>query len=158
MTSSPASIVSNRRGSVMVEFIIAFMPIFTLFLSVCELANLYASKLVVAHAAYRTARAGAVVFPDDPANYSGTATKLDDVKAAGRLVLRAKGSIVASEIEIPGGTEYAPGQPVLARVSATHRCVFPVADRLVCGFKGGTRILTSEVRMPAHAARYPYSE
>lgn len=157
MNTNPHSLVSNRRGSVMVEFLIAFMPVFTLFLSICELANLYASKLVVTHAAYRTARAGAVVFPDDPANYTGSATKLDDVKAAGRLVLRAKGSIVASEVSIPDGTEYAPGQPVLARVVATHRCVFPIADRLICGFKGGTRTLRAEARMPAHAARYPYS-
>ncbi len=156
MKNARSSILENRRGAVMVEFIVAFMPLFTLFLSLCELANLYSSKLVVNHAAYRVARAGAVVFPDDPANYTGSISKLDDVQTAGRLVLRAKGSIVSAEIELPGGTEYAPGQPVVARVIATHHCAFPIADRLICGFKDGTRTVTGEAKMPANAARYPY--
>ena len=143
----------------MVEFLIAFTPVFTFFMALCELANLYSSHLVVKHAAYRAARAGAVVFPDDPANYQGGTSKIDDVRTAGILVLRSKRSIVDAQVEIPSGTEYKSGQPVIAQVTAQHRCVFPIADRLVCstfGFRP-TKTLTAEASMPAHAARYPYT-
>jgi Flp pilus assembly protein TadG len=151
-------LVRDTRGAVYLEFLVAFMPIFTLFLCLCELANLYSSKLVVRHAAYRAARAGAVVFPDDPANYTGENTKRKDVESAGLLVLRAKGSLESGEVNVLTGEEYERGQPVTVRVTAQHRCVFPIASRLVCSTTSGRRALESEVSLPAHAARYPYPE
>jgi Flp pilus assembly protein TadG len=156
---SMSKCVAERRGAVYVEFLIAFMPVFTLFMCLCELANVYASHLVVKHAAYRAARAGAVVFPDDPANYQGGTSKMDDVRTAGILVLRSKRSIVDGQIEITSGTEYESGQPVVAQVTAQHRCIFPIASRLVCSPFGlnPTKTLTAEATMPAHAARYPYT-
>ena len=154
-----SSVATDRRGAVFVEFLIAFFPIGLLFLCLCELANLYAADLVVRHAAVRVARAGAVVFPDNPASYPSGTSKLGDVQMAGYIVLAAKRSIVDAEIEITSGTEYEPGQPVEARVIATHRCLFPIASRIVCSPLSWkpTKKLTAEARMPAHAARYPYT-
>jgi Flp pilus assembly protein TadG len=150
----------DRRGAVYVEFLVAFLPMLTLFLSIVQLADLYAAKLVVRHAAYRAARAGAVVFPDDPANYEDGASKMDDVRMAGLIVMHAKGTIIDGDVEVTSGTEYEPGQPVNVKVTATYRCVFPVANRLVCTpFKFlPFRQIEAEATMPAHAARYPYTE
>jgi Flp pilus assembly protein TadG len=150
-------LANDRRGAVYVEFIAAFMPLLLTFACIAQLADLYATKLVVKHAATRTARAGAVVFPDDPANYRAV-TQLDEVKSAGYAVLAGKRSIVDAEIEIPSGTEYERGQPVKVVIRATTRCIFPLANRILCRALEGepSQVLTAEASLPAHAARYEY--
>jgi len=55
----------------MIEFIIAFVPIFVLFLGSVQLALLSVARLVVQHAAVAGARAASVVLDDDP-RYYGT--------------------------------------------------------------------------------------
>jgi hypothetical protein len=152
-------IVRDRSGAVYVEFLGAFMPVLTFFLCIAQLADLYATKLVVQHAAHRTARAGIVVFPDDPAHYEAV-TKREEVQSAGYAVLAAKRSIVDAEIEVATGEEYERAEPVTVVVRATTRCIFPIANRLLCSTAAGgpTRVLEATRSMPAHAARYEYGE
>lgn len=151
-------LIADRRGAVYVEFIAAFMPLLTFFLCLAQLADLYATRLVVQHAAYRTARAGAVVFPDDPKHYEAI-SKPDEVRAAGFAVLAAKRSIVDATIELPNGTEYERGQPVDVEINVTTRCLYPLANRIMCAtFEGApTTTLRAKATLPAHAARYEYS-
>jgi hypothetical protein len=66
-------IAGDARGVVFVEFIIAFVPVFVLFLGIVQLALLSAAQLVVQHAAIAGARAASVVLDDDPRYYDGTA-------------------------------------------------------------------------------------
>ena len=56
----------------MLEFLIAFLPVFLLFLAVAQLALLGAAQLVVQHAAICGARSAAVVLDDDPRFYDGS--------------------------------------------------------------------------------------
>jgi hypothetical protein len=56
---------------VYVEFLLAFLPLFVVFLALCQIALLVASKLVVRHAALIGARAAIVVLDDDPKYYDG---------------------------------------------------------------------------------------
>ena len=65
------SLKEDQRGAVMVEFLIAFLPIFFSFWCILQSAGVYAGKLVVMHSAYLGARAAGVVLPDDPKNYGG---------------------------------------------------------------------------------------
>jgi hypothetical protein len=58
-------------GIVYAEFLLAFMPIFTLFLGIIQLTFIGASSLVVQNAAMKGARAAMVVLPDDPFFYEG---------------------------------------------------------------------------------------
>lgn len=60
----------DTRGAVYVEFLLVFIPIFTIFLGLVQASLMYAANLVVTHAANTAARAAAVVLDDDPANYS----------------------------------------------------------------------------------------
>jgi hypothetical protein len=53
----------------MIEFIIAFVPIFVLFLGSVQLALLSVARLVVQHAAVAGARTASVVLDDDPRYY-----------------------------------------------------------------------------------------
>jgi hypothetical protein len=63
------SVLSNQRGIVFVEFLIAFTPFFLLFLGTVQLAFLAQAHLVVQHAAVRAARSAVITIDDDPFFY-----------------------------------------------------------------------------------------
>lgn len=60
----------DERGAVYVEFLLAFLPLFVLFLALCQIALLVASKVVVRHAAFAAARSAIVVLDDEPQYYA----------------------------------------------------------------------------------------
>ncbi|HJL14928.1 MAG TPA: hypothetical protein RMH99_04690 [Sandaracinaceae bacterium LLY-WYZ-13_1] len=63
----------GTAGVVYVEFLLAFFPVFILFMGVAQLVLLYAARLVVHHAAVRSTRAAVVIAHDDPQYYDGLA-------------------------------------------------------------------------------------
>lgn len=65
--------VNDTRGAVYVEFIFAFMPMFTLMLGLIHLGFLYTASLVVQHSASTAVRAAIVVGPDRPSRYGKAA-------------------------------------------------------------------------------------
>ena len=60
---------TSERGVVYVEFLIAFIPLFLLFLALCQLALVGAAEAVVRHAAYAAVRTAIVVLDDDPKKF-----------------------------------------------------------------------------------------
>lgn len=148
--------IEDRRGAVYVEFLIAFLPLLVLFFCVAQFADLYAARFVIHHAAYRTARAGAVVYPDDPEHYDAV-SKDEEVEAAGYAILAAKRNIVSAEIDVSHGGVH-DRTPVEVRIEARVACIFPIANRLMCGALAlePTRRLEGSARLPAHAASYEY--
>ena len=65
------SIRRDQRGVVFVEFLIAFLPVYTFFLCLIQLGLLFSVRLITEHAAVNAARAAAVVIGDDPRRYNG---------------------------------------------------------------------------------------
>ena len=66
----------DERGAVYVEFLIAFFPLFLLFLAICQLALVTAARVVVSHAAVAGVRSAIVVLEDpgdEHDNYDGAA-------------------------------------------------------------------------------------
>lgn len=63
---------SDERGAVYVEFLIAFLPLFLMFLAICQLALIATAEAVVRHAAYSAARTAVVVLEDAPSKFDGT--------------------------------------------------------------------------------------
>jgi len=61
----------HSRGVVYVEFLIAFVPVFLLFLGVCQLVLLTAARLIVSHAAATAVRSAIVVLEDPTDDYGG---------------------------------------------------------------------------------------
>ena len=59
----------HDEGAAYVEFLICFLPVFTMFLAMVQLGLMYAGKLTVGHSANRAARAAMVVLDDDPDRY-----------------------------------------------------------------------------------------
>ncbi len=73
---SPRTQVARcEAGTVTVELLIAFPPVFLLFLGALQLALMYAADLVVHHAAWAAARSAVVVLDDDPKRYANEAPR-----------------------------------------------------------------------------------
>jgi hypothetical protein len=66
-----AKLASDARGAVYVEYLAAFVPVFLLFLGICQLSLIGAAKLVVQHAATKGVRSAIVVLEDDPKHHGG---------------------------------------------------------------------------------------
>jgi hypothetical protein len=70
-TPTPRSdLVRCDRGAVYLEFLIAFFPVFLLFLGTVQLAFVSAAHLVVREAAARACRTAIVILDDDPGRHS----------------------------------------------------------------------------------------
>jgi hypothetical protein len=84
-TPSRAAALRDTRGAVYVEFLIAFLPFFVLFLCLWQVSILYYAKLLVDHAAFSAARAGAVVIAESSDRVgdtdASTVNKLTDTRA-----------------------------------------------------------------------------
>lgn len=158
----------DQRGAVMVEFIIAFLPIFFCFWCILQSAGLYSAKLVVKHSAYLGARAAGVVLPDDPANYNKagmyevTGERKDDIEKAVMLGLVANGSLMTPAAQIKIGDKQGNAKQSFARwqvatvdVEVPYRCGLPVAQYVVCGFSG-FRMLKAKASFAIHGADYTY--
>ncbi len=65
------ALLTDLRGTVFLEFLIVFVPLWTFFLSLVQLALISHANLVVKHAADAAARSAVVVLPDDPNEYGG---------------------------------------------------------------------------------------
>jgi hypothetical protein len=113
--------LSDTSGVVYVEFLMAFMPVFLLFLGVAQLVLLFAADLVVRHATVRATRAAIVIADDDPLHYAegdrrgvigGREATADDVMQA-----LARGDLFARAGE-PAGARVAPSRRSDVQVSA----------------------------------------
>ena len=69
--STPGTLLADKRGVVFLELLIAFVPMWTFFLCVLQLAFIAHANLMVKHAADAAARSAVVVLPDDPNEYGG---------------------------------------------------------------------------------------
>lgn len=64
-------LLTDTRGAVFLEFLMAVIPIWTFFVCILQLALIAQASLIVRHSADAAARSAAVVLPDDPAEYGG---------------------------------------------------------------------------------------
>jgi hypothetical protein len=85
---------NDRRGAVFVEFLIAFLPVYMLFLCLIQLTILFTSRLVTEHAAVHAARAAAVVFGDDPAEYGDSEQEMHQVTSNGKRAATVRKAVI----------------------------------------------------------------
>jgi hypothetical protein len=129
---------TSARGSVYVEFLIAFAPILTFFLGLVQLIFLRAAHILVGHAAARTVRAAIVVLHDDPKYYDGEQAgrlgKLSHRRAAiERAAAVATAPLGGSHFEVALADAYGPSDPVTVRLAYDYACRVPIGRSLVCG-------------------------
>jgi hypothetical protein len=73
LKSRARSVLACQRGAVFVEFLIVFLPVFTFFMCLLQLALLFTVRLVTEHAALNAARSAAVIIADEKTRYGGEA-------------------------------------------------------------------------------------
>jgi hypothetical protein len=161
--SDRGGVLRETRGAIYVEFLIAFLPVFTFFLCMLQLSLLFSARLIVEHAAMQGVRAAAVVFGDEPSTYGESADDTNTMtknrrKAVRNAVLLSLAPLIldnsVSHVDVlfpaadqPGGKDQDEGtkispmtlsgtQMVRVRVEATVRCKISLADAIIC--KGAT--------------------
>lgn len=160
--------MTDARGAIYVEFLIAFMPVFVMFLGLVQLADLHQASVIVGHSAIMAARSAVVVLHDDPQYYGNaeigkpTGQRLDDIKRAAMTPLLASRSITQYKVNLPasaGGSdtksEFTRDELVRVRVQAQFHCRVPLVGTLVCGSKS-MKTLAAEAALPNHGVSYSY--
>lgn len=136
-TSNFDSLLTDKRGVVFLEFLIAFVPMWTFFLCVLQLAFIAQANLMVKHSADSAARSAVVVLPDDPNEYGGEAEMSVD-----------RNPVTASDLGLVLGQI---GSAVQERVSETGLLATLSQEALVN--LGKSRLNT--IRLAAHTPLMP---
>lgn len=133
------ALARDRHGAVLVEFVVALVPVLIVFFSIAQLSALGYTSLLVKHAAFVAARAEAVVHP----GMSDSGSE-GDVTAAANLVLARLpvGAHVTSAL--------APAQSQdmnTTTVRVDVPCSVPLGNLIVCG-GGTTHTMTAQASFP----------
>lgn len=162
-------LVRDTRGAVYVEFLIVFLPLFVLFMSLVQFAFVEVANLVTKHAAVTAARAAIVVLPDDPAYYEkvpvnqpkGGRKEAIEAAAKARLMAVAVGPSVEVKFPVAPGsddekTQFAQDDVVRVRVEFDYKCGIPIGARFVCNLLTQHKKLKAEAALPMQGAGYEY--
>lgn len=143
---------SDERGAVLVEFVIAAVPLLMMFFCFTQVAALANAKLVMRHAAIAATRAAIVILPPNPGD-NGT---MDDVRVAAGIAMGTyllDGKLVAPDTQCTSQANA--GDPyglVTCTVTATYVCDVPMGKWWVCG--GSAKIVSDTMSLPNQGARY----
>jgi Flp pilus assembly protein TadG len=155
MGGSDQRLRRDTRGVVLVEYLVALLPVLTCALGMLQWVDLYAARLSLARAAAITARSAAVVLPDDPRRYAGAPVNEFTGRRRVDVELSAALSLVDSrrfesvpKVQLSAARAH---QALTALVSAEYRCVFLP---LMCG--GSSLELSAEAHSNYHGAMFTY--
>lgn len=143
------------------EFIIAFMPIMTIYLTMLELAHYFVIREVFLHAANTVARACAVTGNESQNQPGGDAVNgasPDDPKAAGEWALKPwKDSglnVTNIKVDCTPNTSDPYGQDT-GHITADYVCTVPIAKAIACS--GGSKSIDVTSSFPHQGAKYGYT-
>lgn len=147
-------------GAVLVEYLIALLPVLTFFLATWQLIELSTGNLILKRAASAAARAAIVVLPDDQSFYAGAPVnrfvglRKSDVESAARSILDIAGPGRFTNVRV----EISPAEPsgnvvLTTTVTADFRC-FAGWVSFVCG--GSSRTLSARSTHVYQGAPYQY--
>lgn len=155
----------DMTGAAYVEFLVALVPMFTLFWGLVQLNGLFLADLVTQHAAVTAVRAAVVCEPDD--HLQRPESGQDCADAAVRELLgigsakKTVAAIAGASVSLAGASPTGNG-PVTATVRAEYRCEVPLVGWLVCGLAGGSgvgsAVIVRKATLPNQGAFYAYSE
>jgi hypothetical protein len=150
----------------MVEFIVVFVPLMTLFLCMIELSRLAIAHLMVERAAGMAVRACAVI-KDQPKNCDETGLS-GDASAADGLIRQAAADGLRPWIDtnvlldaVECETKKPSGEDTL-RLRARFRCIVPIARDIICtgsasasaSTAGASRAISATARYAHQGASY----
>lgn len=147
----------GKRGAVLAEFIIAFMPICAMSLCVAQLSRYSIARLAVMHAAEVSVRACAVIIDPDPGHDKQVDGPDSDVQTAAHIAMKPfGGDLGGKEIHISDPTCSHSGEDNggtdTVSIDAKYTCGIPLARWIVCG--GGSKQWTVTAQFPHQGAKY----
>jgi Flp pilus assembly protein TadG len=151
----------DRRGAIVLESLVAFLPIFAFFIGVAQVADGYAAQLIVRRAASAATRAAVVVLPDDGVHYGDGENRGRDsflggrrleVERAAKLVTSANASLSKVVVDVRG--TYSGSELTTVHVSADYRCLISLIS-LFCGRDKIVKLQASAA-LPYQGAEYAY--
>ena len=129
---SPAR--AGRKGAVYVEFLIAIVPMLTLFWGLLQMNGLLLADLVVRHAAMMAVRAAVVC--DSDKDTSGESGAHDCAQQAAEATCKSVRSIRGLSVHVTGASVTG-NAPVTVTVSANYYCQVPLVAGFACGMFSG---------------------
>ncbi len=151
-------ILRARRGAVLAEFAIAFMPICAMFLCVCQLSRYSIARLAVLHAAQLSVRACSVIIVPDPGHSKQLDGPDSDVQRAATLAMQpfeGSGEITHTPptcVHDDSGPDHENGGTDTVTMQATYTCNIPLARGIVCS--SGPKNFTVHAQFPHQGAKY----
>lgn len=147
----------DRRGAVLVEFLVAFMPLMITFSSFVQLAQITTARLVTKHSTIVAARAAAVISNEKKNTPDAKPGKnQDQIEAAVHMALGPWDQTmngVKVEINDQSSADDNFGM-VQVTVTARYRCSVPFGGFLVCGRNGGVHEIVQKAAFPHQGACY----
>ncbi|MFZ5896378.1 MAG: hypothetical protein ACOY0T_35315 [Myxococcota bacterium] len=147
----------GTRGAVVVELLIAYVPVLFCFLAFWQLGELLVAQMVVGRASSAAGRAAIVVLPDDPMFYSGEAKgtragkREAEVRLAAGMILAASPHL-SEEFEVNVSDLPEEVGTIETSISANFRCN---RLRFVCGADGSVNLRATSTHA-YHGAKYEY--
>jgi len=149
---------NDRRGAVYVEFLAAFFPILTFFLSLVQFAFLQTAAIVVQSSALKAVRVAAVVIHDDPAYYnvdqgSVSGKRKEMIVDAARGPLTPLGGAASSTVTL--SSSYGRDDMIELKVEYLYTCRVPLGRFVACGVSG-KKTLAAIASFPNQGADFIY--
>lgn len=146
-----------RRGAVLAEFAIAFMPICTMFLCLVQQSRYSVARLAALHAAQVSVRACAVIIQPNPGHDANLNGPDSDVQRAADIAMgpfEGSGEISHSPPTCtqPQGNTPENGTTDEVSMDMTYTCQVPVAQKIIC--PNGSLHNTFHAQFPHQGARY----
>lgn len=155
------SLRGDERGAVLAEFVIAIVPIMTMFFTFVQLGSMATARLVLKHGAVVATRAAAVItngHQNNPGQEKGVnEEQITQAAEAAMLPWVDKGllSDVEAKVVSDESSEDDPYGWVTVKVTATYHCNVPMG-KVVCG--GSDVDWEQQYRMPHQGANYKLAE
>ena len=146
----------NKRGAVLVEFAIAFMPLMITFSSFVQLQQMATARIVVKHATIVGGRAAAVISnknrntPDAEDN-----DNVDEVKKGVVAALGPWKTKLTVDVKVDDTSSCKdPYGMVSVTVNADYKCSVPFSNLFMCGASKTHSFKPMVSRFPHQGARY----
>jgi hypothetical protein len=154
------SLLRDRRGAVLAEFVIVFIPLMTVFMSSVQWARVATAHLVAKHATVSGARAAAVTTKgsDGKSNPGAKDNEKDDVERAVKFAMGPwyyQGFLNVEKVDIKDESSQSdPYGLVTVTVTANYKCDVPIGKYVVCGADRTMRYKPMRAAFPHQGARY----
>lgn len=143
----------DQKGAVLVEFVIAIVPVMMTFFSFVQLSKIATARLVVKHSAIVGARAASVLSNQHENNPGASGDGKSEISNSVKAALGPWATTMLVDVTVNDQSSTSdPYGWVEVKVSATYRCNVPMG-RIACGLSGMKK-LEETYKMPHQGATY----